>query len=131
MQLIKYDGVDITDVYRRGQWQHPITGIRYPRNWDASTIEGVAVEEIVLPEPEPQPPYVPSLTPRQIRLVLNQAGLRTAVESAVAQADQDTKDWWEFSLEYIRDHPRLVAMASALGVTSEQIAQMFTAGAEL
>ena len=74
-------------------------------------------------------PPIPTLTPRQVRFVLNAAGLRETVEAMVAQADQYTKDWWEFSEEYKHDHPVLVQMAGQLGLTPEQVEQMFRDGA--
>ena len=72
---------------------------------------------------------IPTLNQRQIRFVLNAAGLRETVEAMVAQADQYTKDWWEFSEEYKHDHPVLVQMAGQLSLTSEQVEQMFRDGA--
>lgn len=89
---------------------------------------------IVKVEPEPAPTpveVVPNLNPRQIRFVLNQAGLREQVETLIAAADQTTKDYWEFSLEYEFAHPVLVGMANALGITEEQRKQMFIDGALL
>lgn len=81
------------------------------------------------PQPAPLPPT--SLTPRQIRLVLTTAGLRTAVESAVAASSQDIRDAWEFSLEYRRTDPVLLAMASTLGITDAQLDELFVQGAAL
>lgn len=73
-----------------------------------------------------------ALTPRQIRLVLNQYGLRANVETAVANStDYNIKDWWEYSLEYLRDNTILVGMATTLGLTDTQLDQMFIDGAKL
>lgn len=87
------------------------------------------VEEVL--EDFTQPSPIPTLTPRQIRFVLNQANLREQVESMVAQSDQYTKDWWEWSNEFKYDHPILQAMASQLGLSSEQVEQMFREGSLL
>lgn len=57
----------------------------------------------------------------QIRIALNQAGLRSAVESAVSSGSQDLKDWWEFSITLRRDHPLVVGMVAALGLPPEQV----------
>jgi hypothetical protein len=43
---IKYNNTDITKDFLAGRWAHPETGIKYPRDWDASTIEGVTVETV-------------------------------------------------------------------------------------
>ena len=66
-----------------------------------------------------------TVSPRQIRQALNAAGLRAPVEAAVASADQDTKDWWAFATTFESDHPVLLAMASALGMSGEQVRQVF------
>ena len=78
-----------------------------------------------------QPEPIPTLTPRQVRFVLNAAGLRETVEAMIAQADQYTKDWWEWSNEFKYDHPILQQMAGQLGLTHEQVEQMFRDGSLL
>lgn len=69
---------------------------------------------IVIPVPS-------SVSPRQIRQALTRAGLRTAVETAVLQGDQDLKDWWEFSTTFERNHPQVIIMAAALNVSNQQL----------
>lgn len=49
MQKIYYKETEITQLFTRGKWQHPETGIKYPANWNPLTIEGVTV----IDEPEP------------------------------------------------------------------------------
>lgn len=87
-----------------------------------------ALEGADLSEPVPAPV---SVTPRQIRQALTQAGLRNAVEAAVAAADQDTKDWWAASTAFERTHPRVQAMAAALGVSDAQLEALWTLAASL
>lgn len=113
------DGADLSDI---GYW--PI---------EATTPPTPGPNEIIVPgEPEEyeparwretwvtQPaPFIP-LTPRQIRLALTQAGQRAAVEAAVSAGDQDLKDWWEFSLDYQRQHPLVIAMISSLGLSEAE-----------
>jgi len=73
-----------------------------------------------------------SLTPRQVRLILNQYGLRSNVETAIANSnDYNIKDWWEYSLEYDRDNAILVSMATSIGLSNVQLDQMFIDGAKL
>lgn len=71
------------------------------------------------------------ISPRQFRQALTHAGFRTTVESAVSSADQDTKDWYEFATQFERHHPRVVAMAQALGYTDAQVDAVWTYGAGL
>ncbi len=77
------------------------------------------------------PPVPLIITARQIRLALNQVGLRDAVEAAVAVGDRDLRDWWEFSTEVHRDNPMVIGMISALGVTPEQADTLWRLGATL
>jgi hypothetical protein len=78
-----------------------------------------------------QPPVPESVTPRQIRLALTCVGLRATVEAAIAQAPQDVRDDWEYALEMRRDWPALNALAQQLGITPEQIEDLFTLAATL
>ena len=71
------------------------------------------------------------ISPRQIRQALTAAGLRTAVEGAVAAGNQDLKDWWEFASSFERGHPMVVGMGTALGKTSAEFDALFTLGASL
>lgn len=73
-----------------------------------------------------------TLTPRQIRMVLTANNLRQAVEDAVlASTDYNLKDWWEYSLEYERNHEKLISMATQLGLIDAQVDQMFIDGSKL
>lgn len=81
--------------------------------------------------PAPSAPVPESVSPRQIRQALTRAGLRVQVEAAVAAADQDTKDWWEFATEFRRDNEHVVAMGAALGVPAAQLDALWTLAAAL
>jgi len=76
------------------------------------------------PAPIPQ-----SVTPLQVRRALNQAGLRSSVEAAIAAASQDARDAWEFASVINRDNPILDSMAAALGMSSAQVDQLFVLAA--
>ncbi len=96
-----------------------------------SYVNGVFTAPVVPPVPTPLPPPIPSLSPRQIRLILNQAGLRASVEAAVAAGTQDTKDQWQYSSVFLRNDPLLVTMATALGLTAVAVDTLFINGAKL
>ena len=86
--------------------------------------------EIAARPPQPAPVY--SCNPWQIRKVLNQIGLRRAVEDAVAlSADQTMKDGWEFATEFRSDDPFVQSMGAALGKTQEEIKQLIQLAATL
>lgn len=74
------------------------------------------------PEQEPLPALVCSRW--QIRKALNLAGLRAAVEAAVASGSQDLKDGWEFANEFRSDDPLVLEMGVALGKSPEEIREV-------
>ena len=84
-----------------------------------------------LPADPPEPAPLLPVSPRQIRQVLSRAGLRTAVETAIAAGDQDGKDWWEFATQFERLHPTVVAMGQALGQTDAQMDALWELAASL
>lgn len=64
-----------------------------------------------------------SVDARQLRQALTATGWRAAVEAAVAVADQDTKDWYEFETEIRENHPVVIQMMNAIGaVDADRIA---------
>jgi len=73
-----------------------------------------------------------SIDPRQIRKQLTNMGLRQTAESIISESDDyDLKDWWEYSLEYQRNHPVLALFASQMNLTDAQLDDMFIEAAEL
>lgn len=90
------------------------------------------VEPPVVPEPIPVPQTV---SMRQARLALLQAGKLSAVNSAIssmpgAQGDAARIEW-EFSSEVRRNQPLVTALTPVLGMTSEQLDQLFILAAGL
>lgn len=78
---------------------------------------------------------LPPITPSQIRLALTAAGLRVAVEAAVAAAvaagDSDLDDYWRHSPAFHRCHPLVATMIAAVGATDEQADALWRSGALL
>ena len=81
--------------------------------------------------PFPLEPVGNNISPRQIRHHLNALGMRDAVEAYVAQADQDVKDWWEFSTVIERDNAILIEAAKQLGMDDAQLDQFFADASKL
>ena len=73
---------------------------------------------------------VDTLSPRQARLILLQYGLLDEVEALLA-TDKAMQIWWEYSLDYKRDNPILIGMATQLGLTEEQLDNMFIEASKL
>lgn len=66
-----------------------------------------------------------TVSPWQFRKALNRLGLRAEVEQAIAAADAETKDGYEYATEFRRADPLVVSMGAALGKTPEEIDQVF------
>ena len=82
--------------------------------------------------PAPEPVPVPlSITPLQARRALRAAGLLGAVNGAVASADPDIQDAWEYAIEVRRDNPIIAGMAASLGLTEAQLDDLFRQAATL
>lgn len=78
------------------------------------------------------PVVVPgSVTPRQVRLLLLQQDLLDQVETLIAQRDRASQITWAYALEFHRNDPLLLALATDLNLTSEEIDQFFIAAAQL
>lgn len=70
-------------------------------------------------------PSIPKeVTPRQARLALLQATLLDEVELLLVN-DKAMQIWWEYSLDIKRDHPHIIAMGTALGMTEAQLDELF------
>ena len=77
-------------------------------------------------------PLGPTVSDLQIRLAMNQVGLRTAVEAAVAAStDQSLKDWYERAKAFKRHDPLVLGMIQALGVSDADADGLFALAASL
>jgi hypothetical protein len=82
----------------------------------------------------PVPPVLPvpaSISPRQARLILLQNNLLTAVEEAIAASSAEIQIEWEYATEIRRDSPTVAAIGVYLGLTDNQIDDMFRSAAVL
>lgn len=81
---------------------------------------------------DPPPPGPPQVVSRfQARAALHLAGLLTAVEALMADPATDmlARLAWTDAQEFRRTSPTLLAMASALSLTDEQLDQLFITAA--
>lgn len=85
----------------------------------------------VLPCEAPSPAVPVSVTANAARKALNAAGLRQAVENAVAAASQDIKDDWEYAATIRRHSPTVMALSAALGLSDAQLDALFIHAEEL
>jgi hypothetical protein len=79
---------------------------------------------------------VQSVTPRQMRLALVMSGISLeTIESIIDGLPEPqrtiTKVTWEYSVEFQRNNPLLNAMAPILGLTKEQVDNLFALASTL
>jgi hypothetical protein len=79
--------------------------------------------------PPPPPVVIPTLTMRQARLALLDAGLLDEVEAAITTPSD--RIWWDYSTTVERNHPLVDAVLTALGKTETEIDDMFIGAALL
>jgi hypothetical protein len=71
------------------------------------------------------------VTTRQAKLALLAAGLLDRAEAAAHQAGRAAQIEWEYATEYQRDNPLIGAIGEKLGLTEEQIDDLFRDAAAL
>lgn len=74
---------------------------------------------------------VTSVSARQFKLQLLAAGLIDAVDAWVAQQDRATRISYEYSGSFVKSSPMMQAGFAAMGFTSEQVDEFFTAASAL
>ena len=68
---------------------------------------------------------------RQARLALYGAGLLGQVDMLVSSSTPDVQIEWEFAADLRRDWPTLLALSAALGLTNEQVDNLFIQASQL
>ena len=86
-------------------------------------VEAKRVSE--LPQPE-VPVTIDTVSMRQARLALLQSGLLQTVDAAIANStDEAMKIEWEYATDVHRDWASLIALTGTLGMTAEQLDELF------
>jgi hypothetical protein len=72
-------------------------------------------------------------TPFQGRVALANAGLLEQIESIinVPETNQEVKIAWEYAIEWRRMSPMILSMSTALGLTDEQVDELFRSAQEV
>lgn len=99
--------------------------------------DGISRESMLASLLEPDTvilPYVPaakappvSVSARQARLALEDAGLLDTINTAFNGKAKKARIEWEYAAEIRRDSPLVASMATELGLTAEQLDQLFLA----
>lgn len=70
-------------------------------------------------------PVPESVSALQIRRAIRRAGLKGQVQSWLARADEDTIEDWEYATEIRRVDPMVNSASETLGLTQEQVDDLF------
>lgn len=97
--------------------------------WANSAVAAWDEANTPAPAPEPSVPLVVSM--RQARLALLQAGLLSQVDAAIAAGNEADKITWEYATEVNRSDALVANMSTGLGLTAEQLDNLFTLAASL
>ena len=105
---------------------------RFDSEQEAKTLLNYDAEEGTYnPEFEPALQPVPAeVTRRQALTVIKMAGLKGTIDTAIESITDDTQrvaaeTYWQESLHFDRDNPLLNSLAEAVGITQEQLDNMF------
>jgi hypothetical protein len=102
-----------------------------------TTVErvGGVVKFVHALEDAPAPAVPRSISMRQARLALLQAGLLSAVEAAINDLTEPDKSAarieWEYATEMRRDHHLIAALAVEMQLSDQQVDDLFIAAAAL
>lgn len=91
--------------------------------------ELTAEELAQIQDNQPVKPEVTQVTMRQARLALLQAGLLDAVEAHVVTPEQ--RIWWDYSTVVEKNNEVVTDVCTGLGITEEQVTQLFELAATL
>jgi hypothetical protein len=104
-----------------------LASLQAERDQLAAQVSGLQAEiEALKNPPSPQ-----SITPRQAKLALYGAGLLDEVEAMVARADRAVQIHYHESVIWLRNDPVLIGLATQLGMTTEQLDELFIQAATL
>ena len=131
-EKLQFGVLEITDVFPEladnevvEGFSYDIEGNQVTRTWLPRTL---SAEEQLQRYRDSVPKVV---TMRQAKLALHVAGMLTAVNAVVAQADETVKIEWEYAAEVERNWPTLIVLQPLLGLSDEQIDQLFISAAAL
>lgn len=124
MRLAEISSGVVVNVIEVDQDNIPDLAAGWPDAGEAGP--GWVLENDQLIPPPLRPASVPESVSRfQARAALMQEGLLSAVEAVVAQADALTQMAWSDALEFRRDSPAIASLAAQVGLSSEQVDDLF------
>lgn len=140
-KMINYDKADPSIHYEDG-WRevvypsydaatHRLGILIFDEESDQFTYEVIAkTSEELEAEQKALVPY--SITPTQGRILLKQMGILDQVNQMVEQSeDQALQIYWEYSLSWDRDNPYISSMANLLGMSEEDLDELFIQASQI
>ena len=116
-------------------WRWPLSVERYHQMIDAGILaedDRVELLEGFLVAMSPQhPPHAFAVSMFQARAALMNAGFYDTVDAAMQQAGGVNIVAWEYATEVRRDSPLVQAMSQQLGLTEEQVDNLFRQAADI
>ncbi len=111
-------------------------GLNVVVGFPASHPREAALETLAAMAPPDLPPVVSGEAPETVsamrfRLALKGAGLYDAVKTAMEAENGAAEIMWEYATEFYRHNAELVRMVGKMGVTDEQLDDLFRSAANL
>lgn len=98
---------------------------------ELARVDGQVVEQATF-GPPPPPPVPLAVSKMQAKLALFDAGLLDDVDAYMAgAADARTKLYWAEAADIHRDHPLVAGITALLGLTEQQVDDLFRAAAQI
>jgi hypothetical protein len=82
---------------------------------------------IIIVRPAPAPSVPQEVTRAQAKIALLRAGLLDQVEAAVSAAGGEDAIWYADALTWRRDNPYVASLGADLGLSPEQVDNLFLA----
>ena len=103
------------------------------REWPLATFEADPAACVAQTGNGINAPVPASIKASQARVALHRAGLLPAVTALVAapETDEEIRIFWEYEVDLDRTSPALNLMAGALGLTSQQLDDLFRTGSQI
>jgi hypothetical protein len=118
------EGLETIGVFRVAPAAAPMPGA-VVKGYHFERIEGAIVQILEVDLPTENTMQMKA-SARQIRLAMNQLGLREEIETWVASQPIDVRDSWQFTTEFEISHPFIVGAKEELNKSQEDLLGLFS-----
>lgn len=129
--ILEAAGVDRVETVERPDYNPEIETVR-----EGEPVLSASIwRQSWIVEPVPAPPVPGEVTRRQAKIVLSRAGLLSQADAAIAamtgQPGEEARIDWADASVFRRENPLIAGMASALGLTDDQVDGLFRQAAQI